>query len=321
MLPANPDLPQPRPYDAQLITEFELSIRGRRLSENTIQNNYLPAVTLLARWAAHAGRPQLDEIKRGDLDGWLVWLATEARTRRGQPYQPNYVNNLYRSVQQFFGWLSDVEDIADPTAKMKPPKPEEKLVAVFDDDQVDAILKTVEKGKYHDERRDHAILRLFLCTGVRLAEMTGIRVDDLELKYFRATVYGKGDKNNVVKPRMVKMDPKTAAAISAYLRVRTAHKLAARPELWLGSNHRTPVTPNGLRQIITRRCRQAGLKVNPHMFRHNFSHRFLDNNGQSGDLMELNGWTSPQMVRRYGKSAASARAQRAYDRVDVMGGR
>ena len=53
----------------------------------------------------------------------------------------------------------------------------------------------------------------------------------------------------------------------------------------------------------------------PHRFRHHFSHTWLDRGGAEGDLMELNGWTSPQMLRRYGASARSARARRSYDRI------
>ena len=49
--------------------------------------------------------------------------------------------------------------------------------------------------------------------------------------------------------------------------------------------------------------------------RHNFSHTWLDRGGPEGDLMELNAWTSPQMLARYGASARSARARRAYDRI------
>ena len=48
---------------------------------------------------------------------------------------------------------------------------------------------------------------------------------------------------------------------------------------------------------------------------HNFSHIWLDRGGPEGDLMELNGWASPQMLRRYGASARSARARRSYDRI------
>jgi integrase len=53
----------------------------------------------------------------------------------------------------------------------------------------------------------------------------------------------------------------------------------------------------------------------PHGFRHHFSRTKLDRGGAKGDLMELNGWTSPQMLRRYGASARSASACRSYDRI------
>ena len=61
--------------------------------------------------------------------------------------------------------------------------------------------------------------------------------------------------------------------------------------------------------------RQCGIEVFPHRFRRHFSHTWLDHGGAEGDLMELNGWTSPQMLLRYGASARSARARRSYDRV------
>ena len=57
------------------------------------------------------------------------------------------------------------------------------------------------------------------------------------------------------------------------------------------------------------------VEVYPHRFRHHFSHTWLEREDAEGDLMELNGWTSPQMLRRYGASARSARARRTYDRI------
>ena len=73
-----------------------------------------------------------------------------------------------------------------------------------------------------------------------------------------------------------------------------------------------PLFTDGELLRLERSC--AG-RVFPHRFRHHFSHAWLDHGGAEGDLMELNGWTSPQMLRRYGASAASARTRRSYDRV------
>jgi integrase len=75
------------------------------------------------------------------------------------------------------------------------------------------------------------------------------------------------------------------------------------------------VTPDGIYQIVGSVGKRAGVAVYPHRFRHHFSHTSLDRGGPEGDLMELNGWSSPQMLRRYGASARSARARRTYDRI------
>ncbi len=72
---------------------------------------------------------------------------------------------------------------------------------------------------------------------------------------------------------------------------------------------------SGIYQAVVRRGRQCGVDVWPHRFRHHFSHTWLERGGPEGDLMELNGWSSPQMLSRYGASARSARARRTYDRV------
>jgi integrase len=65
------------------------------------------------------------------------------------------------------------------------------------------------------------------------------------------------------------------------------------------------MTASGTYQVIARRGRECGIEVFPHRFRHHFSHTWLDRGGAEGDLMELNGWTSPQMLRRYGASSRS----------------
>jgi len=123
------------------------------------------------------------------------------------------------------------------------------------------------------------------------------------------TVRGKGRKT-----RTVKISFDAARSLDRYLRVRARHAQAWRPQLWLAAGNRGPMTASGIYQVTVRRGRQCGIGVFPHRFRHHFSHTSY-RGGAEGDLMELNGWTSPQMLRRYGASARSARARRSYDRV------
>ena len=124
------------------------------------------------------------------------------------------------------------------------------------------------------------------------------------------TVRGKGGKD-----RIVRIGHQAARSLDRYIRARSRHAQAWRPQLWLGVNNREPLTANGIYQMIARRGRQAGVAVHPHRFRHHFSHTWLDRGGPEGDLMELNGWASPQMLARYGASARAARARRTYDRI------
>src|SRR5450631_2200722 len=102
-----------------------------------------------------------------------------------------------------------------------------------------------------------------------------------------------------------------------YIRARARHAQAWRPQLWLGTRNRGPLTANGIYQMIARGGRQYGMDVFPHRFRHHFSHTWLDCGGAEGNLMELNGWTSLQMLRRYGPVRAApgpAAATTAYAR-------
>ena len=180
-----------------------------------------------------------------------------------------------------------------------------------------ARLERACAGRSFQQRRDAAVIAVFAATGIRLSELAGIRYDpgdprrsDVDLWHREITVHGKGRTT-----RTVKISFDAARALDRYIRVRARHAQAYRTQLWLGVNNRGAMTASGIYQVIARRGRQCGIGAFPHRFRHHFSHTWLDRGGAEGDLMELNGWTSPQMLRRYGASARSARARRSYDRI------
>jgi integrase len=82
----------------------------------------------------------------------------------------------------------------------------------------------------------------------------------------------------------------------------------AGPQGWHGTT--------GVQQKLRRRSREAALdSINPHAFRHTYAHRWLSSVGSEGDLLQLAGWRSRQMLSRYGASAATGRAIEAHRRL------
>jgi integrase/recombinase XerD len=194
-------------------------------------------------------------------------------------------------------------------AGLQPPRVTEKLIPVFTPAEL-SRLEQACAGRSFTQRRDTAIIAVFTATGIRLSELAGLRCGDVDLWQRELTVRGKGGKD-----RIVKIGHHAVRSLDRYLRARARHAQAWRPQLWLGAGSREPLTAAGIYQMTARRGRQCGVDVFPHRFRHHFSHTWLDRGGPEGDLMELNGWSSPQMLRRYGASARGARARRTYDRI------
>ena len=304
---------QPKQLDAGIfqaeISSFALRLAAEGKAAKTIRT-YTEAV----QWFAAArlpGRASWEQVGRQDIQQWMTSLLDR--------YSSAYASNQYRALQQFFKWLAAEDELPDPMAGLQPPRVTEKLVPVFTGEEL-TRLEHACAGRSFAQRRDTAIIAVFRATGIRLAELAGLRYDpgdprrsDVDLWRREITVRGKGGKGG--KDRIVRIGHQAARSLDRYLRARSRHSQAWRPQLWLGAGSREPLTAAGIYQMIARRGRQCGVDAFPHRFRHHFSRTWLDRGGPEGDLMELNGWSSPQMLRRYGASARSARARRTYDRI------
>lgn len=102
----------------------------------------------------------------------------------------------------------------------------------------------------------------------------------------------------------MRFGPKTARALSRYLRVRDTHKGASLPNLWLADRAAAPLTPNGIKIRLRRLGQAAGVPdLHAHWWRHSFAHEWKLAGADTGDLMLLLGWASEDMPRRYGAAA------------------
>lgn len=297
--PFLPVVPLPVDDLRVLLPDWRTHLLARNVAPSTIASYQRCGENLLA-FLTDRGMPSTaGGVRREHLEAFLADLVVRL--------SPATVAKHYRSLQQLFRWLvEDGEIEASPMARMRPPQVPEQPVEILTDDELRRLLAAA-KGNTFENRRDTALLRFLIDTGVRASELVGITVDEVNLAASEVLVLGKGRR-----PRVVPFGLKTADALRRYLRARQAHPAhpaAAMPALWLSK--KGALTVSGLAQILERRSADAGVSdVHPHRFRHTFAHTWLADGNQEHDLMRLAGWRSPQMIGRY---AASAGAERARD--------
>jgi integrase len=301
----------------ELRESWARSLRARNMSPRT-QQMYLHAAAqfgayLTAEWPKVAPA----DLTREHVEGFLETFAAGKQAGDLDAFDggraPSTVSLTYRALQQWFAWLVEEDEIdADPTARMHAPIVPETPVPVLTDDQLRALLASCA-GRRLVDRRDLALFRLLIDTGGRLDEIARLKVSDVDLEQQVCQVLGKGRR-----PRTLPFGVKTAEALDRYLRLRKTDKHADLPGLWLGEKGKGPLTANGVYQVVKRKGRLVGVpELHPHMFRHTMAHRWLVNEGTEGDLMQIAGWKSRQMLGRYGASAAAERARDAHKRLGL----
>ncbi|MEV7394895.1 tyrosine-type recombinase/integrase [Streptomyces sp. NPDC091215] len=300
-----------RPYDiGPLTASWVRSLRARNLSVNT-QRIYSRAADQFRAFllAYEPGDPESRPapaalegergIHREHVEAYIGELI--ARTSPGNAHQH------FRSLKTFFNWAVDEEEMdRSPMRTMKPPTVPEVEVPVIPDDALKKLLGAC-KGKEYKDRRDTAIIMMFLDTGARLSEVTVRTQEKLDLDLMVLHVLGKGGRE-----RPAPFGRATAVAMDRYLRA--AGKYLGRPlgpedPLWISYKRRQAMTIWGVGTMIEDRCKEAGIPhIHPHQFRHTFAHLWQVNGGGDDALMRIMGWRSRQMLNRYGASAGQERA-------------
>lgn len=297
-----------------MVDSWRIALEAADKSPRTI-GSYTRTVELFAGWLEATGRRADTESVEAE-DVRLFLSAERERTSAASAAVH------FRNLRVFWGWVmrEGERTFANPMTNVEAPKVARKTKSYFDDDQLAAMLKTCGGSSFED-RRDTAIMRIFIDTGVRVGGLVSIRfsrtdqdANDVFLREKRLRIVLKGGDEH-----MIPLGRKAVQALDRYLRARDKHpKGAVSPYLFLGVKGRRTeqMTESGVYQMIKRRGQQAGIPdAHPHRFRRTFADRYLEGGGTVDGVMAVAGWKSYEMVRRYAGDREIERARKLHERL------
>lgn len=261
---------------------------------------YRSDVGQLASWLVEAGVESPSEVSRGDLRRWMASL-----TRRG--LARSTVARKAASARAYFGWLAERGVIpVDPAVQLSAPKASSRLPQLVAQAELIEMLDAPVDGSDPIALRDQVVVELLYASGIRVSELCGLDVDDVDLAAGTIRVMGKGSKE-----RVVPIHEGCAQWIERYVEGgRTALMgEGAAPAALLHNRRGRRLGPRDVRRILDAR---ASRPTHPHALRHTFATHLLDGGADLRVVQELLGHASLGTTQIY-THVSKERLQRVYD--------
>jgi site-specific recombinase XerD len=265
-----------------LLSSFAAGWRAKGRAESTVKEY----VRHLRRVAATLDGSFLDAT-RTHLEAHI-----SAEMQRTSAATAAYIT---RAVRSFYAWLLEEGEVeVNPAARLKTPKVPEPVMKIAAAEDVAKMVATCKPGKMFasfNDRRDLALIHMLRSGGLRIAEAARVELHDTNLTdgFIIIPITKTG------KPRVAPLDPLAMRAISAYVRRLDQDDTGCVWRMQNGKHLRLA----GVKQIMERRAKRAGVDVSPHQFRRAFAGDYMRRGGSQTALQALAGWSSPRMVDRY----------------------
>jgi integrase/recombinase XerD len=290
-----------------LVEDFLVYLRHERGQSGQTEKTYAWLLFNFVSWAEQHGLKDWKEVKLADLMAFLE----EERTRplKNQPETaPRKLSSesLYLQIaalRALYNFAESEKFLPQNIAANLPlPGRWKRLPKSLSRSEVETLLKP-EKPATPAALCDQAVLELAYASGLRLAELRGIRLEHLHLDAGFVTVIGKGNKE-----RVVPLGRKAIEAINRYLAAGRPKLVTAQSTANLFLTRRgRPFAATTLWLRIKRRARRAGIERNitPHMLRHSFATHLLENGADLRVIQELLGHSNISTTEVYTHVAVS----------------
>ncbi len=207
-----------------------------------------------------------------------------AATRFASGLSPRSIQRRLSGARSFMGYLIREGCLKNnPVAGVLAPKAPKRLPDALDADQMASLLDI--KGNGEVAVRDRAIMELLYSSGLRLAELVGLNLGDVEVGDGLVRVTGKGSKE-----RIVPVGKQALTAIHVWQRLRANEADVEEQALFVGRRGKR-ISPRTIQAMVRRRAIEAGLpkRVYPHLFRHSFATHVLESSGDLRGVQEMLG--------------------------------
>lgn len=275
--------------------EFEQSLTA---CSSSTRHAYRSDLSDFISWADRCSIGGPAEVNRRTLRRYLVELGERPR----RPAGPRTIARRLSTLRRYFAWqVKTGRIVVDPTVGLHSPKPSGRLPKVLQDEQLRTLLDepsvraSLAGGNVDGSNqaldplqrarflRDQACVELLYGSGLRVSELCGLRISDLDLEAGLVTVWGKG-----AKQRTVPMSQPSVDAMAEFLR--EGRGLLGGDgqigDLVFANMRSKPLTPRDVRRILDRRSLEP---THPHALRHTFATHLLDGDADLRSVQELLG--------------------------------
>lgn len=259
----------------------------KRVSPHT-ESNYRRDLISLVAFCDQEGLRRWRDLNQKHARDFVAAL------RRHRRLSPRSVQRTLSAARGLFRYmLGERQVITNPFQGIRAPKADAKLPPSLSADQVSLLLAVASDDPL--AIRDRAIMELFYSSGLRLSELVGLKLADVDLNDRLVRVTGKGGK-----ARQIPVGRYALEALSAWLKVRGELLRQEREELFVSRSG----APLGIRSVQNRialwaRRQGLALHVHPHMLRHSFASHLLESSGDLRAVQELLGHANISTTQIY----------------------
>ena len=263
--------------DTALVAEFDYHLRNeRRLSPHTL-NNYRRDLESVVRFCSEQGIARWSELHPQQVRNYVAQLH-----RRGLGGRS--IQRKLSALRSFCRYLIKRQLLSsNPAQDIRAPKAPRKLPHSLDIDRVQGLLDRTADDWL--AQRDLAMMELMYSCGLRLAELVGLDLKDIDLSRAELRVLGKGRK-----VRVVPVGRKAGEVVQAWLKVRAVHRAEGESALYINRSG-TRLSPRNVQQRFKRWALKQGFdsRLHPHALRHSFATHLLESSGDLRAVQELLG--------------------------------